>query len=87
MCVGFLLIAACPLPVASLLISIVVLWLSIGLLIFSRRGRIKVLNVSGGTVRGKSAKLISTVVALWLMSMSTLGILSAIFGWGCPRIQ
>ncbi|HLL15739.1 MAG TPA: hypothetical protein VK388_11785 [Pyrinomonadaceae bacterium] len=89
MCFAAVLFAppGCRVDVAGVIISVIILYLGIGLLVFSQRGRIKILRIPWGVVRGKSAKYISTAVALWFISLSVLGILSAIFGWGCPRAQ
>ncbi len=85
--IGLFIAAPCRLPLASLIISIGLLCVGICLLICSRLGLLRAFKISGGTVRGKRAKLISTIVALWVMALSALRILSAVFGWGCPGAQ
>jgi hypothetical protein len=89
MCCGavFVALTGCRVDVAGVIISVIILYLGIVLLVFSQRGKIGALKIAGGMARGKSAKYISTAFALWLISLSALAILSAIFGWGCPRAQ
>lgn len=89
MCFAVILFAltGCRVDVANLIVCVIILYLGIGLFVFSQRGKIKTLRITWGMVRGKGAKYISTLFALWLISLSTLAILSAIFGWGCPRAQ
>ena len=89
MCVGAILFTlnGCRVDVAHVIISAIILYLGIGLLVFSQLGKVKVLRIPWGMVRGRSAKYISTALALWFISLSALGILSQIFGWGCPRAQ
>jgi hypothetical protein len=89
MCVGAILFTlnGCQVDVAHVIISAIILYLGIGLLVFSQLGKVKVLRIPWGMVRGRSAKYISTALALWFISLSALGILSQIFGWGCPRAQ
>lgn len=80
-------LTGCHVDVAGVMVSVIILYLGIGLLVFSQLGKIRVLRIPWGMVRGKSANYISTAVALRFISLSALTILSAIFGWGCPRAQ